>query len=73
LEQQVVIEALKAEGLNTEIMVLIGGSAVTQKYGQEIGATGFAPNAQRAVELAYRLIRKQREKDRVRPHRSQAA
>jgi 5-methyltetrahydrofolate--homocysteine methyltransferase len=62
LEQQIVIEALKAEGLNTQMMVLIGGSAVTQKYSQEIGATGFAPNAQRAVELAYRLIRKGREK-----------
>jgi methanogenic corrinoid protein MtbC1 len=61
LEQQNVIEALKNEGLNTEILVLVGGSAITQKYSQEIGATGFAPTAQRAVELAYRLIRKGKE------------
>ena len=67
LEQQIVIDALKAEGFKTETMVLIGGGAITQKYSQEIGATGYAPNAQRAVELAYRLIRKVREKKRNSP------
>jgi methanogenic corrinoid protein MtbC1 len=65
LEQQNVIDALKAEGLNTEILTLVGGSAITQKYSQEIGATGFAPTAQRAVELAYRLIRKGQEKKHI--------
>jgi len=59
-EQERVIEALRKEGLETEMVVLIGGGAITEKFSKDIGATGFAPNAQRAVELAYRLIRKNR-------------
>jgi len=56
-EQKAVIDALKAEGLDAEIMVLVGGGAITKKFSAEIGANGFAPDGQRAVELAYRMVR----------------
>ena len=54
-EQRKVIEALKAEGLDDSVLVIVGGGAITRKYSEEIGADGYAPTAQRAVELAWRL------------------
>jgi len=57
MEQEKVIEALEREGVKTQVMVLIGGGAITEKFSKDIGANAFAPSAQRAVEMAYRLIR----------------
>ena len=42
---------------NSSIKVMIGGAPVTQEYGDEIGADGFAPDAVKAVELANRLMK----------------
>ncbi|HHV61496.1 MAG TPA: cobalamin-binding protein [Firmicutes bacterium] len=50
------IEALKAAGLRDKVKVMIGGAPVTDKYANEIGADGYAPDASSAVDLAKRLL-----------------
>lgn len=50
-----VIGALKAAGLG-EIPVCVGGAPVSQVFADEIGATGYAPDAASAVELFRKLI-----------------
>jgi len=50
-----VIEALKADGL--DVPVLIGGAPVTQSYADEIGASGYAPDAASAVDKAKELLK----------------
>jgi methanogenic corrinoid protein MtbC1 len=52
-QQRTVIEALRARGLTTKVMV--GGAPVTEEWAAEIGADGFAPNAPEAVSLALEL------------------
>jgi len=49
-----VIEALKAAGLGTK--VIIGGAPVTQSYADEIGADGYAPDASTAVDVCKELL-----------------
>lgn len=55
-EQERVIEALKEEGLDAVVMTLIGGGGSSEEFSKKIGATGWAPTAQRAVELAFHLV-----------------
>ncbi len=50
-----VIQALKAAGA-TGVKVMIGGAPVTQKYADEIGADGYAPDAASAVDKARELL-----------------
>ncbi len=50
------IEALKAAGIRDQVKVLIGGAPVTQKYADEIGADGYAPDASSAVDVAKSLM-----------------
>ena len=47
------IEALKAAGLATKVM--IGGAPVTQAFADEIGADGYTPDAATAVEAGKKL------------------
>lgn len=49
-----VIELLRANGLNNK--VFIGGAPVTPGFAQEIGAEGYAKNANQAVHEAKRLL-----------------
>jgi len=49
-----VIKAVKEAGLSVKVM--IGGAPVTQKYADEIGADGYAPDAASAVDLAQGLV-----------------
>jgi 5-methyltetrahydrofolate--homocysteine methyltransferase len=49
-----VVEAIKAEGLNT--FVMIGGAPTTPEFAAQIGADGFAPDAGAAVDVAQRLL-----------------
>ena len=46
------IEALKESGLRSKVKVMIGGAPVTQRYADEIGADGYAPDAASAVDVA---------------------
>ncbi|MHB9023418.1 MAG: corrinoid protein [Armatimonadota bacterium] len=50
------IDALEAAGVRGGVKVMIGGAPVTQKFSDEIGADGYAPDAASAVDLAKVLI-----------------
>ena len=49
---KVVIEKLKAAGIRDNVKVLIGGSPISQKFADEIGADGYSVNAVECVKLA---------------------
>lgn len=51
-----VIEKLEEKGLRDKVKVMIGGSPISQKYADEIGADGYSVNAVEAVKLAKRLL-----------------
>jgi len=50
------IEAIRSAGLRDRVAVLIGGAPVTQRYAAEIGADGYAPDANSAVRKAKELL-----------------
>ena len=50
------INALKEAGIRDKVKVMIGGAPVTQRYADEIGADGYAPDAATAVEKAKELL-----------------
>ena len=51
-----VIEKLQERGIRDKVKVMIGGSPISQKYADEIGADGYSANAVEAVKLAKRLL-----------------
>ncbi len=51
------IEAIKSAGIRDQVKVMVGGAPLTQKYADEIGADGYAPDANRAVALAKSLLK----------------
>ena len=46
-----VIAALEQAGLRSQVKVLIGGAAVTEKYAAQIGADGYSDDAYGAVSI----------------------
>jgi len=50
------IDALQAAGLRERVKVIIGGAPVTQRYADEIGADGYAPDANSAVRRTRQLL-----------------
>jgi len=50
------IEELERAGGRGQVRVLVGGAPVTQRFASEIGADGYADNANGAVALARRLV-----------------
>ena len=46
------IAALKQAGVRDGVRIGIGGAPVTQRYADEIGADGYAPDASSAVDIA---------------------
>jgi len=50
------IETLTAAGLRDRIKIMIGGAPVTQRFANDIGADGYAPDATTAVDKARELI-----------------
>ena len=52
---RIVIEKLKEKGIRDNVKVMVGGSPISQKYSNEIGADGYSANAVGAVKLAKRL------------------
>lgn len=54
-EMRIVIEKLKEKGIRDNVKVMVGGSPISQKYANEIGADGYSANAVGAVKLAKRL------------------
>ena len=57
-EMKKVIDALKARGLRDNVRVMVGGAPVNEKYAQDIGSDGYAPDAGEAVDLVKKLVRK---------------
>lgn len=54
-QMKTIVEAVKGAGL--DVPVLIGGAPVTQSYADEIGASGYAPDAASAVDVAKELLK----------------
>ena len=52
-----IIDALKKEGVGKEVKTMIGGAPVTQSYADEVGASGYAPDAASAVDKAKELLK----------------
>jgi methanogenic corrinoid protein MtbC1 len=53
---QTIINGLIESGVRDKVKVMIGGAPVTEKYAEQIGADGYAPDASRAVTIAKQLI-----------------
>ena len=53
--QREVIEALQAAGLRQQVKVLVGGSPVSRRWAESIGADGYAEDAMSAVQVARQL------------------
>lgn len=51
-----VMDALHEAGLGGKVKTMVGGAVVSQKFADEIGADGYAPDAASAVEKARALI-----------------
>ena len=54
LQMKQIIELKQKEQL--DVKVIIGGAVITQDYADEIGADGYAKDAQEAVKLTQRLL-----------------
>lgn len=51
------VDAIVASGLREKVKVLIGGAPVNQKFAEDIGADGYAPDAGSAVKAAKAAVR----------------
>jgi corrinoid protein of di/trimethylamine methyltransferase len=60
IQQQRMIELLEEADLRKQVKVMVGGAPVTSQWAQSIGADGYAPDAARAVDLAFSLLGKSR-------------
>ncbi|MDR3139534.1 MAG: B12-binding domain-containing protein [Treponema sp.] len=52
------VQALNASGLHDEIKVMIYGKPVTDRYAQTIGADFYAPDTEKAAEIAVTYCKK---------------
>ena len=50
------LDALRAADLHDRVKVMVGGAPVNQRWADEIGAHGYAPDAVSAVDCARRLV-----------------
>lgn len=51
-----VIEKLEEKGVRSQFKIMVGGSPISQKYADEIGADGYSTNAVGAVKAAKKLV-----------------
>ena len=51
-----VIEKLKERGVRDQFKIMVGGSPISQRYADEIGADGYSVNAVEAVKLVKSLM-----------------
>ena len=56
-----VVQALKDEGMNNHMKVIVGGAPVTQAYADQIGADGYAADAPGAVALCKEILKAARQ------------
>lgn len=57
LGMKTVIEALDEAGLRGKVKVVVGGAPLTEAFASQIGADGYADDANRAVAVVKALIR----------------
>uniref|UniRef100_A0A7V4THQ4 Cobalamin-binding protein n=1 Tax=Candidatus Caldatribacterium saccharofermentans TaxID=1454753 RepID=A0A7V4THQ4_9BACT len=50
------IKAFKEAGIRDSVKIMVGGAPVTQKFADEVGADGYAPDAASAVDKAKELL-----------------
>ena len=55
-KQRELVNLLKSSGLRDKVKVMIGGAAVNEDYARDIGADGYAENANDAVVKAKTLV-----------------
>ncbi len=53
---QKTVDAVVESGCRDQIKIIIGGAPVTQKFADEIGTDGYAPDAGSAIKLAKSLM-----------------
>ena len=53
---KIVIDALKAEGLRDDVIVLVGGAPLNEEFGKAIGADAYCRDAAVAVETAKQFV-----------------
>jgi corrinoid protein of di/trimethylamine methyltransferase len=56
LNQETVILSLKEAGLREQVKVIIGGVPASPEWADEIGADGYAENANEAVQVVKQLV-----------------
>jgi len=57
-KQREIMNTLKSQGLRDRVKVMVGGAAVNEDFAREIGADGYAENANDAVNKAKVLVGK---------------
>ncbi|MBN1541870.1 corrinoid protein [candidate division KSB1 bacterium] len=50
------IEAIQSSGIRDSVKIVVGGAPLTQKFADEIGADGYAPDAASAVQVVKDMI-----------------
>ena len=50
------IQAIQQAGLREQVKIIVGGTPVSQKFAQEIGADGYSGDAQEAIALCESLL-----------------
>jgi methylmalonyl-CoA mutase cobalamin-binding domain/chain len=58
-EMKKVLELLATKGIRERLQVMVGGAPVNQKFADDIGADGYAPDAGEAVAVARDLVASQ--------------
>lgn len=56
LTMETVIRQISAQGLRSQVKIMIGGAVVNQRFADRIGADGYSENASQAVVLAKQLM-----------------
>lgn len=54
----ITIKALQEAGIRDKVVVMVGGAPLSQRFADEIGADGFAPDAATAVEVLNNILKK---------------
>lgn len=52
----VTIQSLKDAGLRDQVKIIIGGAPITREFAQQVGADGYAADANKAVAVAKQLL-----------------
>ena len=50
------IQAIDEAGLRDQVTIMVGGAPLDQDYADQVGADGFAPDANSAVRVTKRLL-----------------